>query len=116
MSHHRLPASISRVSVIFALAGSTALSGYYWYARAIDGDPVRLMRGEDGVVRLMSKLEALEERVVAADARAAAFPHDESCTTAAHAWRGAARAEVARLKAAGLEPLPIARSAGELEI
>ena len=112
----RLPASISRLSVILAVAGSTALSGFYWYARFIDGDPVRLMRGEDGVVRLMSKLEALEERVAAADARAAASPHDESCAAAAHAWRGAARAEVARLKAAGLEPLPTAQSADELEI
>jgi len=99
-----LPASVSRAAVVVCALGSTALSGSFWYARAIDGDPVRLARGADGAVRLMTRLEALEERAAAAAALAAAAPGDAARVAVVGAWRGAIDAERARLRAAGVDP------------
>ena len=111
----KLPASISRLAVVFVAIGSTTLIATHWYSRAFDGNPIRLAKDNEGVVRLMTKLEALEERLESSKRLAAAAPNDMARAAVADAWLGAARAEEKRLKLAGLE-IRAAHTAQDLEL
>lgn len=110
----KLPSSISRLSVVFVALGSTLLIATHWYSRAVDGNPIRLAKDSEGVVRLMTKLEVLEERLEASQRLAAAAPKDTARAAVAEAWLGAKRAEEKRLQLAGLETRAAPHTAQDL--
>ena len=99
----KLSASVSRYSVIFVALGTTALLGTHWYQRAIDGNPITLAKDGEGVVRFMTKLEALEARAESSQRLAIASPDDTARAAVAEAWQHAAQDEAKRMRLAGVE-------------
>jgi hypothetical protein len=101
-----LPHRVSRVAVGLAGVVTLALTGSVIYLRAGAGEPMRIARDADGVVRWVSRADAMAAKVAEAEARLAALPpgaparERSSFEASLRAWRRALEAERAR---AGVE-------------
>ncbi len=100
------PTRVSRVIVLLGMTGCVTLTGLFWYARAIGGDPFRVSRDADGVLRLMTRAELLEARLVDARRRASVSPSDASLDLAVKGYEGALASEQRRLEAIGGQTRP----------
>ena len=76
---------VSRALVVAAGCATLGLTGLGWYVRSFVGDPLRVVRGEDGTVRLVTRAELLATRLAAAEARVAAG--DAAAAAAVASWR-----------------------------
>ncbi len=109
----RIPSRYSGPLVLGFLSCAACLVGTVAYSRAALGDPMRLTHDADGVVRFLTREEALRERLEASEALERASPGDASRARVTAIWRQAVR-EAQATEATAAQPR--ARTAEELNL
>jgi hypothetical protein len=70
----RIPASVGNYTVTATVAVTVAAVGYVLYRQHVLGDPFRIIRDAEGVLRYQTRLDQLQERAAAARAALADDP------------------------------------------
>lgn len=107
----RIPSRYSGPLVLGFLGCATCLVAAVAYSRAALGNPMRLTQDAEGVVRFLTREEALQERLEASEALERASPSDASRARVTSIWREAVREAQASESTAAQ---PRARTAEEL--
>ena len=97
----KIPFHVSRMAIGVLGVATVGLTGLYTYSRAIDANPLRLMKDADDNLRWMTKLEAIEVQLSKAQERAAHQPNDTKAKMIVDTWEKAYAKEQDRVKATG---------------
>ena len=109
----KIPSRLSGPLVLGFMGCATCLVAAVAYSRAVLGEPLRLTHDADGVVRFLTREEALRGRLEASERLALASPGDVSRARVTAIWREAVReAQAAEATAAQ----PRAQTAEELTL
>jgi hypothetical protein len=97
-----IPSRISGPLVLGFLGCAACLVGTVAYSRAVLGDPLRLTHDADGVVRFLTREEALQAHLAASEKLQQANPSDAARARVTAVWRDALR----QAQATGSEAAP----------
>ena len=87
----RIPSRYSGPLVLGFMGCAVCLVGTVAYSRAVLGDPMRLMQDEDGVMRFVTREEALQSHLDASERLHQSNPSDTSRARVTAIWRDAVR-------------------------
>jgi len=85
----KIPAHVSGPLIGFFFAGTGALLSALVYSRVFLGEPMKLVRDDEGVFRMLTKEEAYAARLGHSEALAIQHPDDEKRALVVGVWRSA---------------------------